>query len=224
MSGRNVWGFWDCNYCDNKHIRGDNDSCPSCGHRRDANVKFYIDTNNIVEVSADQKNDKANWICSFCGNQNSDKDQRCASCGASKNNASGDYFNHDSAPTSFSSAPHFESPSSRSERFPTMLSTRVLQRAPFRKIAKIAIPLFIVIAVIIGIVSFVNWFNTPVQKELTIDNVAWERSIDIEELRTYNESGWSLPHDARLSYTRTEIRTYKQVIDHYETKTRRTST
>lgn len=217
--GRNVWGFWDCNYCDNKHIRGDNDSCPSCGHRRDAAVKFYMDMSNIVEVSADKKNDKPNWICAFCGSQNDDKDQQCVSCGSPKNSASGDYFHRKDDPRSSSFSTPIPSSPLESSSF---LSTRAA-RVPFRKIAKIALPLLLAVAVIISVVAFVSWFNTPVEKQLTVDSVSWTRSIDIEELRTYNESGWSLPSDARLSYTRREIRTYRDVLDHYETKTRQVS-
>lgn len=186
---RNVWGFWDCSYCGNKHIRGDNDDCPSCGHYRDANVRFYLDKDNIVEVSTDKKNDKANWICSFCGNQNDDRNQQCVSCGASKSNASGDYFHRNIEPTVTSSTSRFKQPTSRSPSFPATPNSRTAAHIPFRKIAKIVIPLLLVISVIVGIVAFVNWFNTPIQKELTIGNVSWSRSIDIEELRTYNESG-----------------------------------
>ena len=50
-------------------------------------------------------------------------------------------------------------------------------------------------------------------------------TIDIEEIVTHSESDWQLPDDARLQYTKNEIKSYEQVIDHYEkvteTKTRR---
>lgn len=229
MGARHVWGFWDCPYCDNKHIRGDNDCCPDCGHRRSADVKFYLDKNNIFEVSQDKKSDKANWICSFCGNQNSDNELSCLSCGASKNSANGDYFNHqDNEPIINLSIPTPTSRSSSVTPAKPPASVCVGKHAAkmgisFRKVAKIAIPILIAVAVIISIVAFVNWFNTPLQKEITINGVSWSRSIDIEELRTYNESGWALPNDARLQYTKSEIRSYNKVIDHYETKTRRTS-
>lgn len=225
MSERNVWGFWDCSYCGNKHIRGDNDSCPSCGHRRDANVRFYLDKDNIVEVSADKKSDKANWICAFCGNQNAADLQSCASCGASKDTASGDYFHHDDEPDEFSSPSSYSEPPvfDRSEPF-SITRSRVLDKQKLRKIAKIAIPIMLVVALVVGIVSFVKWFNEPVEKKITINSVSWERSIDIEELRTHKESDWSLPPNARLLYTQTEIQTYEKVFDHYETRTRTTTT
>lgn len=65
----------------------------------------------------------------------------------------------------------------------------------------------------------------PKVKNVTIDDFDWERTIDIEEIITHSESDWQLPDDARLQYTKNEIKSYEQVIDHYEkvteTKTRR---
>lgn len=59
----------------------------------------------------------------------------------------------------------------------------------------------------------------PKVKNVTIDDLDWERTIDIEEVVTHNESDWSLPDDARLQYTKSEIQSYKDVLDHYETVT-----
>lgn len=61
---------------------------------------------------------------------------------------------------------------------------------------------------------------TPETKIVTVDEVYWEYSIDIEEYKTMNESGWSLPSNARLQYTKEELQRYEQVIDHYETVTK----
>ena len=56
----------------------------------------------------------------------------------------------------------------------------------------------------------------PKVKNVTIDDFDWERTIDIEEIVTHNESDWQLPDGARLQYTKNEIKSYEQVIDHYE--------
>lgn len=50
-----------------------------------------------------------------------------------------------------------------------------------------------------------------------------ERVISIEDYKTVEESGWSLPSNARLQNSNTEIRTYNKVFDHYETRTRQIS-
>ena len=45
-----VEGYWDCQYCGRTEIRGRFKSCPSCGHGRDASVRFY--TKEIDEAHA----------------------------------------------------------------------------------------------------------------------------------------------------------------------------
>lgn len=70
-------------------------------------------------------------------------------------------------------------------------------------------------AIIFGMMSCL----APKIKNVTIDDLDWERTTDIEEVVTHNESDWSLPDDARLQYTKSEIQSYKDVLDHYETVT-----
>ncbi len=55
---------------------------------------------------------------------------------------------------------------------------------------------------------------------MTIENFQWKRNIEIEELTTINESGWSLPYEARLQYSQQEIHHYEEVMDHYEQKSK----
>ncbi|MFR3344153.1 MAG: hypothetical protein ACLTS6_09085 [Anaerobutyricum sp.] len=43
---------------------------------------------------------------------------------------------------------------------------------------------------------------SPTVKKVTIDDFDWERTINVEEIVTHNESDWSLPNDARLQYTK----------------------
>ena len=66
---------------------------------------------------------------------------------------------------------------------------------------------------------------SPKVRNVTIDDFEWQRAIDVKENVTYDESGWTLPDGARLQYTRNEVKTYKDVLDHYktvtETRTRR---
>ncbi len=56
-------------------------------------------------------------------------------------------------------------------------------------------------AIIFGMMSCL----APKIKNVTIDDLNWERTIDIEEVVTHNESDWSLPDDASLQYTKSEI-------------------
>lgn len=51
--------------------------------------------------------------------------------------------------------------------------------------------------------------------------MSWQRSIDIERYQTVEESDWYLPSGARLQYSQKEFSHYEQVLDHYETKTKK---
>ena len=58
---------------------------------------------------------------------------------------------------------------------------------------------------------------SPKVRNVTIDDFEWQSAIDVEEVATYDENGWTLPDDARLQYTKREIRSHKDVVDHYKT-------
>ena len=65
----------------------------------------------------------------------------------------------------------------------------------------------------------------PSIKEVTVQGFKWEKSIAVEEQHIYTDDDWNLPSNARLLYTKKELKGYEPVIDHYktvkETKTRR---
>lgn len=79
--------------------------------------------------------------------------------------------------------------------------------------------LFSITAVLL-VVSLLLFLFIPRTEEIQITGFEWNRSIDVEELVTVDESAWSMPPEGRLHYTNREIRTYQDVLDHYETKTR----
>ena len=81
---------------------------------------------------------------------------------------------------------------------------------------KFLVSVIVIIAIILGL----YWIFSPKTQEITIDEIHWDRSIEIERFQTVNENGWTLPQGARVQKTRNEIYTYKQVLDHYEDKTR----
>lgn len=49
-----------------------------------------------------------------------------------------------------------------------------------------------------------------------VEKTQWEYNVEIEELQTFHENGWSVPSGGRVQYTKQEIRTYEKVLDHYE--------
>lgn len=72
------------------------------------------------------------------------------------------------------------------------------------------------IALIAGIVMLLVVLFTPKEYDATISDKSWSKSVTIEELRTFDESGWNVPYGARVYDERKEIRDYDHKIDHYE--------
>lgn len=227
---RHIWGYWDCD-CGRKHIRGDKTDCPGCGRPRNENTEFYMDSDHIEYVADTDKNANPDWICGFCGSGNSSKLDYCTRCGASKDDNKGDYFDyHSEEPdlntkdreTDYSheaeAEPATSNPASKDEQ-PKNPLAGLMAKIPTRTKQQIGI-IALIIAAVTAITFFCIWLFTPVEHQMTIEGFEWSRNIEIEELRTFDGSGWSLPNEARLQYTRNEIHHYEDVLDHYETKSK----
>lgn len=234
--GKHVWGYWDCDTCGSKHIRGDKRDCPNCGTPRTAETKFYLDSDSPKEYVSDaEKNSSPDWICNYCGAANSAMQTNCNRCGASRNTSNEDYFgvhkqikeeNESEKDIDSSSNPAYVSNNISLQE----TKTESEENKGFELISEVKTKLANInrnvikgVAITIGVALltvFFIWLFTPIERQTTIDSFEWRRNIEIEELRTFNESGWSLPSGARLQYSDKEIRTYRDVIDHYETKTR----
>lgn len=57
-------------------------------------------------------------------------------------------------------------------------------------------------------VLFIVFISIPRSYVVTVDTVTWTSTVEIEKLKTFDESGWRLPSGARLKYKRREIREY----------------
>lgn len=71
-------------------------------------------------------------------------------------------------------------------------------------------------------ISFASFFATE-PTTVTVRDLSWSRSVEVEAFRTLNDSGWNYPSDAYNVRSEREIRSYRDVLDHYETKTRQVS-
>lgn len=214
--GKLVEGLWDCSFCDNKRIRAGQKTCPNCGHPQDESTKFYMP--DAIEYVPEEKAEKISrnpdWQCSFCGSLNSDNLDSCKNCGATKEDSEGNYFEM---------RQQEEEKKRKKEEQKAAFRGKVKKEAPKKKekvkksLTKRVLLFFgIIAAIIFGMIACF----TPTVKNVTIDDFDWERTIDIEEIVTHNESDWSLPDGARLQHTKNEIKTYKDdVLDHYETVT-----
>lgn len=58
----------------------------------------------------------------------------------------------------------------------------------------------------------------PVTRKVKITNMSWTRSVQIEEYQAVEESGWTLPADAKVISSSEEVKETRKVVDHYDTK------
>ena len=208
--GKLVMGYWDCPICGSKEIRGDVVNCPSCGRAR-GDVQFYMknyaegetreedergDVEYIDDSKAQDMSRNPDWYCSFCNSLNSDNAQTCGVCGASRADSESNYF---------------DQLKKKQEQEAAEAAAQQPAQAPRSK--KGLFFLFLLIPLILLII-----FLLPkTQKDLTVSEIGWARTIQVEECRDVSEEGYSLPSDATLVSQQQETY-FVQVIDHYETR------
>ena len=219
--GRIIEGFWDCEYCGTKGIRGSIEKCPKCGGVHNTENGFYLkpnELNYVPEEEAKNINRNPDWVCDFCGNLNSDDFESCPSCGAPRTKENLNYFESRAKKEkekaekelqnkAYSNTQHDSSRENEKSYAVSKPSNSLLKRV------------LIVLASILLIAGII-FVCIPKEQEIHVQEVSWEYSINIEEFKTVTENDIYLPTDARLLYTTQEIAYYEDVLDHYETKTR----
>ncbi len=202
--GTHIWGYWDCPYCGTKGIRGDNKKCPYCGIQIPPDTKYYVRDDIREEVEESKLDNDAHWICEYCDTQNQAWANYCFNCGSPRNEAKRDYFGNGLNGY----------PSHRPATTPAPQQSSAKPRKSFFKRFRGSIIFLIIILLFF-------WMIKPITRSATVSSLEWERSIDIEEYMNVTESDWSLPKNANLHEKRREIKNYRQVLDHYETRTRK---
>ena len=239
--GRLIEGFWDCPYCGRKRISGLEREC-SCGAERGEDVKFYMDgVHYIDDETAKTISKNPDWLCSYCGALVSDNDNTCHNCGASKSESEMNYFQNrekkeqreKEKQKEANEISRLEEHIDRIEEITETLSKErydyygiphdrdaVNKKNNVSSTIKHILKWGLLVLALFAIVAGMFYLFTPKSVEGTIDGFEWNRSISVEEYRTVEESGWSIPSGGRLLFQQQEIKSYQQVLDHYETKTR----
>lgn len=206
MAKQILEGLWDCPYCKTTAIGGLTKHCPCCGHPQDTDTKFYMGTAKkyLDEDLAKQYGQGGDWVCPYCGSLNRVNFQYCSNCAAPKEEAKEDYF----------SKPE---PAPEPEKETSFQQKQTPQQKPkgLRRFLPLLIPLAILIALIVAFL--------PKNVDCQVSAKEWSRSVDIEALRTVQESAWDVPDGAEVYDTRTEIHHYQPVFDHYEKRSRQVS-
>lgn len=229
---RLIEGVWDCKYCDTKGIQGSIRECPNCGNPRGKDTKFYIGSENsyVPEEKATKINRRPDWLCQYCGSLNSDDDKICKSCGAERTSENLNYFemrrNQEEQQYEESQAQSYEKNlyediSKSDYTFVSDTSTDAKSKANgfvsfFREHYPYIGIGFLIIIVIVGIVALF----IPREKDITVQEILWERSIEIERYQTVNDEGWDLPPGASAISSENRFSDTEVVIDECETKTR----
>ena len=195
--GQIIEGRWDCSSCGKKLIPGRYNHCPGCGKGRSADVKFYVaDPNDVVAADVPEKG--PDWMCEYCQAYAPDSAKYCPNCGAPRSGKTYHEIQQEKA----------------AETAEQQAQTRSVQQ-PGRKRWSF---IFLIIAAL-AVFLLVKQMS-PRSAAAKIVDKAWEREITIESYRWVDDADWELPSGAVLKESRSEIRSYDEVLDHYETRSR----
>lgn len=201
MARKKVYGYWDCEYCGRKAIRGDNRECIGCGQPRSAGVKFYILDSKHPEVIKNEDlhkfSGKADWVCAFCNALNSSNNATCKGCGAGREDSEKNYF------TSHKPNDVYD------KKTGTWRTAAPQTAAKPRTSGGVNLkPIIIAVIIIAAITFIINLLFAKESVSLTVDELTWKTEVNIEESYESFESDWYLPSGARLAYTKEEEYTY----------------
>ena len=193
--GQMIEGRWDCSSCGRKMIPGRCKHCPGCGKGRGEDVTFYIADPNDV-VASDVPEQGPDWMCEYCESYNPDSAKFCANCGAERSGKT--YFDIQKE----------QEAKQQPQQMPVTRSAP--SRGGFLKWALIAL----------AVLAAVFFLGRPHDSDASVTAKSWQRQIAVEVYQWVKDSGWSLPDGAVMQSSSREIRTYRDVFDHYETRTR----
>lgn len=229
---------WDCPYCSTKKIKGRFRECPNCGRPRSEDTKFYLPKgngiigqrigtkwgHNIVDASS-LKSTKPDWYCNSCDSYNSDSEMLCTSCGAPRDKDTKNYaeINQDKPDLSESARAaireEFRKETKKEEQhtnkptFKEKLKNWVGENSDGLKKGGVITASAILIAIVI--IGLIFLFSQKIT--ITVQEMHWEYSVDVEIYKKFRENGWSVPKGGIVDYTKQEIHHYDKVLDHYET-------
>lgn len=202
-------GRWDCPTCGTVGLLGRQVRCDGCGNPRPEGTRFYLadsapevaDAARLAEARAG-----ADWICEHCDASARASETQCPGCGAARGTSpeqrTHEYGMNDVPRDGGRSAPRAVAAAAPVKR------RRRAWKAPLAALALFG-----------GVV----WWNSPREVDATVAGKEWSRAVEVQEYRTVAEEGWSVPQGGRQTRSYRAIRDYRQVLDHYETRTREVS-
>lgn len=222
-------GRWVCTYC-GAECRGRDESCAGldggsgCGAARQPGVRFYLPGQSPYLTDpgliADARSG-ADWNCDHCGGANkgavgSHPVRACVHCGQAREATDQPTPVRDFAPglapaTAEAVRPPRPSPNRRNAASPSP--------SPARS-TRIGLITGALLAVL-----FLAWsvLFAAYPAPMAVTGLNWERTLTVEAYRTVQEEGWDAPSDARVHDRDRRVRSWREVLDRMETRTRQVS-
>ena len=194
------------------------------------------------------------WKCEHCNSLNDAEDDRCETCGSPRYSAEEDYFGNKLNEKPDYETDYFDKNEGYIETEPEIEvegedTYEYEYRKPYNYESSYrktsydinnhfnnyqnwyrrggnellrSLGIWAIVGLVVFVVAFLLW---PIKEKTTVNGFSWSRNIVIEEERTFDESGWSVPIGGRVYKTSEEIHDYEDVLDHYDykevTKTRK---
>jgi hypothetical protein len=179
-------GAWDCPHCGRERNRGPDKFCGGCGAPRGEEVRFYLpedarEVTDAAELARAQAG--PDWICPYCEGDNPAGNAFCSGCGAPRDGAASRQMveHRDDAP-----AP-----------LPPPLPQPVVSKSSGGGLKKGCGIGCLGLLFLVGLFWFLG---RPREATLTVEGFSWERTVQVEALRTVTEEAWEneLPAGARV--------------------------
>lgn len=225
-----VEGYWDCSSCGKKGIRGSVRECPGCGKPRSEDVQFYLKEYGKEHAVSEDISKEADWLCEYCMSYNPAHESKCISCGADKNSKNYSQFHDTNSTTTIKDDDNngiadtgelsdkerdklYWEAKRQKNNVPRPTNTVDETNSDKRKQIYQKVGMFLAIAVVLmGII----YYFVPKEVDVDVTDVAWQRSIQIQQWQTVDESNWDAPPKARVYRQQEEIHHYDKIVDHYE--------
>ncbi len=177
-------GAWDCPHCGRKRNRGPDKFCGGCGAPRGEGVRFYLpeDAREVTDAAElERARSGPDWVCPYCEGDNPSANAFCSGCGAPREGAAS------RAVVEHRDAPPPPPPQPAVSAAPKPGGGRLKKGCGIGCLG---------LLLLFGLFWFLG---RPREARLTVDGFGWERSVQVEALRTVTEEAWEsdLPVGAR---------------------------
>lgn len=194
---------WVCNYCNQLNNWGD-EACRACGaSKTDATHEYGMTELSSEKQDEETSSEKIDKYRQEVQKIVSDMKKGLRYDGENLDNSVEDYSVRTKEDVYALYSSMTEASSTGSSRETKSKFSRWLGKLAFGLIS-------------IGLLLFLFF---PIKETVTITGFSWDRTITVEEERTVQESGWSVPSGGRVYEEREELKEYITVLDHYDTVT-----